>query len=229
MCRGILVSFPFLYCCSLSFSDTECPLYDLVLWTYGSVPFLFGKGGFGEFANCSLFGTDATLFFLAGPVCRSFSPEACGILRALCWSRQHQQVYHFSSLLLLSDSRFVLSTLSSSPPFLSPQSFWHELSSLSSCSIRVQWVHGRSFLPGNDAADELAERVALLVPSVIPCSFSLLLSLVSTLIFSQTGDVLSRLNSLTHRFPRFPLKNLCSFVTLAVFFLVFAAKNTAYC
>ena len=63
-----------------------------------------------------------TLFFLAGPVCSSFSAEACAILQALCWSWQHQQVCHFSSLLLLSDSRSVLATLSSSPCFLFTQS-----------------------------------------------------------------------------------------------------------
>ena len=48
-------------------------------------------------ANCSLCGTEATLSFSAGPVCSSFSTEACAILHALCWSRQHQQVCHFSS------------------------------------------------------------------------------------------------------------------------------------
>ena len=95
------------------------PPHDLVLWTDGSVPFPFGKGGFGILANCSLCGTEATLSFSVGPVCLSFSAEACAILHALCWSRQHQQVCHFSSLLLLSDSRSVLATLSSPPPISS--------------------------------------------------------------------------------------------------------------
>ena len=94
--------------------------HDLVLWTDGSVPFLFGQGGSGVLANCSLCGTKATLSFcyiLEDPVCSSFSAEVCAILHALCWSRQHQQVCHFSSLLLLSDSRSVLATLSSPPSF----------------------------------------------------------------------------------------------------------------
>ena len=44
---------------------------------------------------------------------------------------------------------------------------------------------------------------------------SLLLSFVSTLVFSRTGGVLSHRNSSTNRFPRLPPRNLCSFVTLA--------------
>ena len=85
--------------------------HDLVFWTDGSVPFNFGKGGSSVLANCSLCGTEATLFFSAGPVCLSFSAEACSILHALCWSQEYQQVCHFSSLLLLSDSRSVLSSV----------------------------------------------------------------------------------------------------------------------
>ena len=87
------------------------PPHDLVLWTDDSVPFPFGKGGSAILANCSLCGTEATLSFSAGPVCSSFSAEACAILHALYWSRQHHKVCHFSSLLLLSDSRSVLSSI----------------------------------------------------------------------------------------------------------------------
>ena len=46
---------------------------------------------------------------------------------------------------------------------------------------------------------------------------SFLFSFVPTLVFSRTKDVLSHRNSLTHMFPRFPPRNLCSLVTLAVF------------
>ena len=57
---------------------------------------------------------------------------------------------------------------------------------------------------------------------------SLLLSLVFTLLFSRTGDVPSHQNFSTRRFPRFPPRNLCSRVMLAVFSLVFAATDTAF-
>ena len=73
------------------------PPHDLVLWTNGSVLFLFGKGGSGVLANCSFCGIEATLSFSAGPVYSSFTAEACAILYALCWSRQHHEVCHFTS------------------------------------------------------------------------------------------------------------------------------------
>ena len=44
------------------------------------------------------------------------------------------------------------------------------------------------------------------------------LSLVSTLLLFRTGGVQSHVNSLTRMFPRFSPRNLCSLVTLAVFF-----------
>ena len=57
---------------------------------------------------------------------------------------------------------------------------------------------------------------------------TLLLSLVSTLVFSRTGGMVSHQNSLTHRFPRFPPRNLCFLVILAVSSLVYAATHTAF-
>ena len=89
--------------------------------------------------------------------------------------------------LLLSDSRSVLATLSSPPPFLLSQTLWQiwqEVSTLS-CSIRLQWVPRHSFLPGNDTADELARQGALLAPSAIPCSLSPLTSRIHSRLISD--------------------------------------------
>ena len=52
--------------------------------------------------------------------------------------------------------------------------------------------------------------------------------LLSTLVLSRTGGVLSLRNSLTHRFPRFPPRNLCSLVMVALFSPVLATTDTAF-
>ena len=183
------------------------PPHDLVLWTDGSDSFTFGKGGSGVLANCSFCGTKATLSFSAGPVCSSFSAEACAILHAICWSRQHHKVCHFSSLLLLSDSRCPRHpVLSSTFPVISYSVA--DLAGTVFCFLlfyQATMGPGHSFLPRNGTADELARRGALLAPSAIPCS-------LSPLVFSRTVGVLSLQSILTRRFPRFPLRNLCSLV-----------------
>ena len=91
-----------------------------------------------------------------------------------------------------------------------------------------KWVPGHSFLPGNDVADKLARRGALLAPSAIPCSLSSLISHI-TLLFSRTGGILSHRNSVTHRSPQFPPRNLYSLAMLVVSSLVYSATDTAYC
>ena len=93
---------------------------------------------------------------------------------------------------------------------------WQELSSLFSCSIRLQLVTGHSFLPWNDAADGLARRGALLAPYAIPCSLSPLISRFRSCLFLDGRRTVSS-KSLTHRLPQLPPRNLCSLVTLAVF------------
>ena len=72
---------------ALAYLDS-LPPHDLVLWTDGSVPFCFGKPALAYLPTAHFVcGTVATLSFSAGPVCSSFSAEACAILHALCWSR----------------------------------------------------------------------------------------------------------------------------------------------
>ena len=48
-----------------------------------------------------------------------------------------------------------------------------------------------SFLPGNDAADELARRGALLAPSAIPCGLSPLISRIHSRIISDWRRIVS--------------------------------------
>ena len=193
------------------------------------------------------FGQTAQFLFLLARAAPAFLPTALSVsLRPLflLWQAQYAQVFRLKpapfctlfaglgstnksaiSLLLLSDSRSVFSSIfpfiSNSVAALSGTAFSFFLFYQAAMGLR------HPFLPGNDAADELTRRERCLRPLqflVVP----LHLSLVPTLVLSRNGDVLSHQNSLTHRFPRFPPRNLCSFVTLAVSSLVFAATDTAF-
>ena len=157
------------------------PPYDLMLWTDGSVSVPFGKGGSGVLANCSLCGTEATLFFQQTQYTQVFPLKPapfCMLFAGFC-------SINMSAISLL----FFYLTLAlfwpSCPLFLLPQFLWQKLSSLSACCIKLQWIPGHSFLPGNEAADELTGRSAILVPSAIPCSLSPLISCINSCLFSD--------------------------------------------
>ena len=64
------------------------------------------------------------------------------------------------------------------------------------------------------------------MPSVIPCSLS---PLIFRIHLFRTGGVPSYRNSSTRRFPQSPPRNLCFLVSLAVFSVVFAAMDRAFC
>ena len=90
-------------------SPDSLPPYHLVLWADGSVPFPLAEAALAHLPT--VFSVALRPLFSAGPVCSSFSAEACAILHALWWSQQHQPVCHFSFLLFLSNSRSVLSSI----------------------------------------------------------------------------------------------------------------------
>ena len=186
------------------------------------------------------------LFFLAKAV-PAFLPSALSVaLRPLFLFRQAKYVQVFplnpapfctlftgigstnKSAISLLFSYYLTLVLPFPPSFLLSQTLWQiwqESSSLSFCFIRLQWVPEHLFLPGKDAADELARRGALLAP---PQSLvvSLLLSLVFTLLFSGTGGVLSHQSSLAHRFPRFPPRGTCAPSSCSLCSLSFTLQRT---
>ena len=207
------------------------PPHDLVLCTDGSVPFPFGKGGSGVLTSCSLCGTEATLSFSAGPVYSSFLLKPapfCEFFACLGSTNKFATSHLFSSYLtlVLFSLPFPLLHVSSYlklcgrsgrncllfPPVVSGYNGSSDTCFSRGTTLLMSWPDGKRYLRSLES---------LVV--------SLLLSLVSTLLFSRTEGVLSHRKFLTHRFPRFPQRNLCSLVMLAVPSLVYAATDTTFC
>ena len=199
------------------------PPHDLVLWTDGSVPFPFGKGRSDVLANCSLCGTEATLLFQQAQYVAVFplKPAPFCTLFAGFGST-------IKSAIFLLFSYYLTLVLSSPPCSLLHLSSYLKLSGISgrNCFLSPPVLSGYNGSPdirfsrGTTRLTSLPDGERYLRP---PQSLvvSLLSSLVSTLVFSRTGGVLSLRSILTHRFPQFPPRNLCSLVMLAVSSLLF--------
>ena len=149
--------------------------------------------------------------------------KACAIPQALCWSRQHQQVCHFSSL-LLSDSRSVLSSIF---PF-TLISLAYLVGTVFSLLLFYQGTMGpRTLVSPGERCGWWAGQTGSST-----CALSDLLSSLSSFLsnplFSDWRRIVSS-KFFDTQVSWFPPRNLCFYVTLAVLYLVFAATDTAYC
>ena len=196
------------------------PPHDLVLWTDGPIPFPFGKGGPGVDANCYLCGTEATFSFSAGSVQVSLLKPApfCTLFTDIGSTNKSATSLLFSYLtLVLFSPHYPLLHLSFYLKFCG-RSGWN-------CLLSPHVLLGYNESPDTRFSRETmrlmswpdGERYLRPLQSLV---VSLLLPLVSTLVFSRTEGVLSHRNYLTHRFLRFSPRNLCSLVSLAVFSLI---------
>ena len=158
-------------------------------------------------------------------LCRSLRHSACSLL---VLAAPTNLPFLFSSCLTLA---------SSPPPYpLLHLSFYLKLSgrSVRNCLLSLLVLSDYNGSPDTRLSRGTTRLMSWLDVERYSCPLqslvvSLLLSLVSTSVFSRTGGVLSHRNSSTHRFPQFSPRNLCSLVMLAVCCLVYAATDTAYC
>ena len=140
-----------------------------MIWSDGSIPFLFNKGGSGILAYCSFCGT-----------------EVCAILQALHWSwQQHQQVCAFFSTLVLFLPLCPLLRL----PFLSQTQrlICQKLSSLSPSLLSSCNGSPNTYFSQETTrlTDELARRETLFLSSSVSCSHSRLSSRIHSCLFSD--------------------------------------------
>ena len=191
------------------------PPYDLMLWTDALFLFFLAKAALAYLPTAH--------FVAPGPV----SPFQRAHKAKVCPLKPAPFCKLSGGLGSTNKSATSLLPFASRLSFFLLQSLWQKLSLLY-CSIKLQWVPGHSFLPRNDAADELTRQEALSLHSGSPCSLSPLISRIHSSLFSDWRRTVSS-KFFAHGFPRFRPRNLCSIVTRAVCSLVFAATAIAFC
>ena len=208
------------------------PPHDLVVWTDCSVPVPFGKGGSSVLANCSLSVALKPLFpFRQAQYVQVFPLKPapfCTLFAGLGSTNKSAISLLFSNYLTL--------VLSSPPCPLLHLSSYPKLCGRSgrNCPLSPPVLSGYNGSPdtrfsrGTTRLMSWPAGVRYLRPPQSLVVYLLLPLVSTTLVLSRTGGVLSHRNSLTHMFPRFPPRNLCSLVMLAVSSLVFAATDTAF-
>ena len=92
---------------------------DISAWTDCSVPGGLGQGGAGIHIKCTKCVT-TSLSFSTVIWATSYSAETFALLHALEWCISHSKTCNFESITFFSDSLSVLSTLSTSLPYLTP-------------------------------------------------------------------------------------------------------------
>ena len=152
---------------------SSLPPSDILVWTDGSVPSLFGPGGAGVYVTCSKCNTSSSLSFSTGPIASSFTAETFALKQGLDWCTSHLLTCKFQSVLFPTDAQSALSIFSSAPSSLLPESLynvWSLASSLcNNTTLSFQWVPGHAGLPSNEKADLLAKAGASLPTDAIPC------------------------------------------------------------
>ena len=206
------------------------PPHDLVLWTDGSVPVPFGKAAPAFLPTAHFVALRSLISFWQAqyvpvfllkptPFCTlvtglgSTSKSAISLLFSPCLtlvlSSPPCPLLHLSCYLKLCGRSGRNCLLS--PPVLSDYNGSLDTRFSRGTTRLMSWPDGNRYL--------------LPLQSLV---VSLLLSLVSALVCSWIGGVLSHQNSLTYRFPQLRPRNFCSLVMLAVPSLVFAATDTVF-
>ena len=155
------------------------------------------------------FGLRALFLFLLAKAALAYLPTALSLAPRPFFPSQQAQ---YAQFIYYNPRHSASSLLVSATPTSLPLVFSIPVLTLVQCSPFCPLLHLSFYL--NLSGKSSASRAL--------CNSSY----ISYPLFSPTGCVLSHLKSSAHRFPRFPPRNLCSLVTLAVYFLSSTLQRT---